>query len=198
MDELKFQHYLVVFLDHLGQREKLREITSIPTCNEEKDKFISSIRETLGKVLSTRDIFKNFYDSFNNFTPSHNLMPEQFHILIPNLKSEVYFYGISDSIVVAVPLMNINANSNAMRGIYSAFCAASSSALLSLSAKMVIRGGMDVGIATQIDKKEIYGPALERAYYIESKISEYPRFVAGNELITYLEWIESQQNSSLS
>jgi hypothetical protein len=53
-----------------------------------------------------------------------------------------------------------------------------------------------VGIATQIDGKEIYGPALERAYQLESCVAEYPRFVVGKELLQYLDWIINQQSTT--
>ena len=50
-----------------------------------------------------------------------------------------------------------------------------------------------MGVACQIEGKEIYGPALERAYFLESNLAEYPRFLIGKELFTYLHGVENQQ-----
>ena len=59
-----------------------------------------------------------------------------------------------------------------------------------------MRAGLDVGIAAKISDNEIYGPALESAFYLESKMAEYPRFVVGKELINYLYWVEKQKCST--
>ena len=65
--------------------------------------------------------------------------------------------------------------------------------LLSLSVQVPMRAGLDVGVATQIDDDEIYGPGLERAFYLESQLAEYPRFLVGNELMSYLIWVKKQK-----
>jgi len=193
-DNLLFQNYLVVFLDHLGQRKILEEISELPTSPDEQQKFIQLIKETHGKVSALRGIFRRYFDESKKYRPNVNLVPPEFQEeFIALQKSEEYYYPISDSGVIAVPLMNNDENCKAINGVLSAFTATSNIGLLSLSCKVALRGGLEVGIATQIEPKEIYGPGLARAYYIESEISEYPRFVIGHELIHYLKWVESQQ-----
>jgi hypothetical protein len=44
-----------------------------------------------------------------------------------------------------------------------------------------------------IDEGEVYGPALARAYVLESKVAHYPRIVIGEELNRYLEAVAGQQ-----
>jgi hypothetical protein len=58
--------------------------------------------------------------------------------------------------------------------------------LTSLASEHPLRGGIDVGLATEIGPGEIYGTALERAYLLESKVAQYPRIVIGDELWKYL------------
>jgi hypothetical protein len=58
--------------------------------------------------------------------------------------------------------------------------------LTSLASKHPLRGGIDVGLATEIGPAEIYGTALERAYLLESRVAKYPRLVIGDELWRYL------------
>ena len=89
--------------------------------------------------------------------------------------------------------MNNDENCTAINGVYSALVATCGMGFIGLAATIALRGGLDVGIGTQIDGQEIYGPALERAYYIESTLAEYPRFVVGKELINYLLSVENQQ-----
>lgn len=196
-EDITFQYYLVVFLDHLGQRQILRQIADLPTNDDEKHEFISLMKETLGRVSVLRDSFKEFFDGAKNYKTNVNLVPPEFREeFVASQKSEAYFYGMSDSVIIAVPLMGTDENCTAINGVYSAFAATCGIGLLSLSAKVVIRGGLDVGVATTIDDKEIYGPGFERAYYIESQLAEYPRFVLGRGLINYIMGVESQQCSS--
>jgi hypothetical protein len=189
-----FQDYLIVFLDILGQRRILREIRELPTNDNEKEAFLDKIRQTLGKVDKLRNAFRDFFNASNSYIPNTALVPpEHREEFIASQKSEAYFYGFSDSIIVAVPLMSNDENSTAVNGVYSALVATCGIDFISLAAKITLRAGLDVGIGTQIEGQEIYGPALERAYFIESNLAEYPRFVVGKELINYLLWVENQQ-----
>ena len=193
-DKLLFQNYLVVFLDHLGQRKILEEISKLPTNPDEQQKFSQLIKETYGKVIALREIFRIFFDESKKYRPNINLIPPELQKEFISLqKSEEYYYPMSDSSVIAVPLMNNDENCKAINGVYSAFTVTSGIGLLALSCKVALRGGLDVGIAAQIENKEIYGPVLASAYKIESEISEYPRFVIGHNLIHYLKWVDNQQ-----
>jgi hypothetical protein len=58
--------------------------------------------------------------------------------------------------------------------------------LTSLASKHPLRGGIDVGFATEIGVGEIYGTALERAYLLECRVAKYPRLVVGDGLWGYL------------
>jgi hypothetical protein len=58
--------------------------------------------------------------------------------------------------------------------------------LTSLANRHPLRGGIDVGFATEIGPGEIYGTALERAYLLECRVAKYPRLVIGDELWRYL------------
>ncbi len=194
-DNFLFQHYLVVFFDHLGQREILRKIIGLPTNETEKQQFIEITKKSIGRVLHIRDAFKNYFEAADSYMPNLTLVrPELRAAFLASQKMPVlHFYGISDAMIIAVPLMSDDENCAAVNGIYDAFVATCGIGLLSLSIRVPVRAGLDVGVATQIDGKEIYGPALERAYYLESKLAEYPRFLVGKELINYLLLVENQK-----
>jgi hypothetical protein len=193
-DSLLSQYYLVVFFDQLGQREVLRKITDIPTTDEEKKYFIDLMKESVGRVLNIRDSFKKHFDSLSSYVPNTNLVPPELQEeFAASQKFNLHFYGLSDAVIIAVPLMNEDENCAAVNGIYAAFIATCCIGLLSLSVKIPMRAGLDVGVATQIDDDEIYGPALERAYYLESNLAEYPRYLVGKELVNYLLVVENQK-----
>ena len=194
--ELLFQHYLVAFLDILGQRESLRKLTALPTNAEEKTKFITHIKQSYGKVKRIRNYFKDYLDASDSYNTNVNLVAPKHHKqFLDSQKFEVSFHGFSDSILIYVPLMSNDENCTAMNGVYSTFVATSGIGLFALSDKIPIRGGLDVGIATEIGEREIYGPVLERALDLEH-IAEYPRFLIGNELLNYLTLVENQEYTS--
>ena len=194
LDKLTFQNYLVVFSDQLGQREHLRKISGIPTTDSERGEFIEAMKSSIGRVLGMRDLFQKYFDSASSYIPNLNLVPPQYRSEFSAMqKTNISFYGLSDAIVIFVPLMDTADNRMPINGVYSAFIATSGIGLLSLSRQVPMRAGIDVGVAAQIDDKEIYGPVLEQAFYLESQLAEYPRFLVGEELINYLLWLQKRK-----
>lgn len=193
-DEFYFTDYLIVYFDVLGQRESLRKIKQIPTAKEEEREFLGLIRDSFGKVLALRDGFSNFFRAAESYTPNTSLVPPEFRSeFIEAQKANYSFYGLSDAVVISVPLTAENENCTAMNGVHSALIATCGIGLLALSVGVAARAGLDVGVATQIGDREVYGPALERAVNLESELAEYPRFVVGNELLSYLGWVENDK-----
>jgi hypothetical protein len=192
--DLIFQEYLIIFFDLIGQREALRKITGIPVSENEKEQFLELAKKSVGKVLMLRSAFKDFFEGATSHVPNTALVaPEHRQEFIESQKEEFHYYGLSDAIVIAVPLMNENENCTPMNGIFSALTATCGIALLSLSLKVPARAGIDVGVGVQIDDREVYGPALARAVRIEAELAEYPRLVIGQELYAYLSWVEKQK-----
>lgn len=196
-DNITAQHYLVIFLDVLGQRSILRRIRNLPTTDEEKKDFIEKIRKTYGAVSALREGFNNYFESVKAHIPNTNMVPPEIREeYIAAQRCESYTYSFSDSIIIAVPLMSNDDNCTAMNGVFSAFLAAAGVGTLALATEICLRGGLEVGVALPIEGGEIYGPALERAYFLENNQAEYPRFVVGHELMQYLDWVESRNSKS--
>jgi len=194
-DNFDFQHYLVVYFDLLGQGSKLSKIAELPTDKTEQQFFIENTRGTIGQVLRLRADFKEFYGEVNSFIPNENDVPSVHRDVFRKAleRPPLFLYGLSDAMVIGVPLTSDNEGCTAITGIYYVFVATCSLGLSFLSKHVPIRAGLDVGIATQIDSNELYGHALERAIYLESKLAEYPRFLVGEGLINYLSWAETQK-----
>ena len=64
--------------------------------------------------------------------------------------------------------------------------------LFSLAAHHPLRAGLDVGVGTRLSTGEVYGSALERAYFLESNLAKYPRILVGDGLLEYLDWVSAQ------
>lgn len=172
----KLGHHLVAFLDVLGQRGRFRGLR-MPTNADEEAQVKEVLKQTAGFVLELRGTFQSQFEVFEKgaYMGAHTKRS-----LRPN------FVGFSDSFVTSVPLRNEGGDLVPAVTVFSALAAAASVMRNSLASGHPLRGGIDVGLATEIGQGEIYGTALERAYLLECKAAHYPRIVIGDELWKYL------------
>jgi hypothetical protein len=173
----KLGHHLVAFLDVLGQRDKFRGLKK-PTTALEEDEVREVLRQTAGFVAELRTVFQTQFEVFE--AGATNMQRHTKEPLRPS------FTGFSDSFVTSVPLREEGYELVPVVTVFSALSAACVVMLTALASKHPLRGGIDVGLATEIGPGEIYGTALERAYLLECNVAKYPRLVIGDELWRYL------------
>jgi hypothetical protein len=173
----KLGHHLVAFLDVLGQRDKFRGLKK-PTNAQNEDEVKEVLRQTAGFVVELRAIFQRQFEVFE--AGATNMRRHTKEPLRPN------FTGFSDSFVTSVPLREEGYELVPVVTVFSALSAACVVMLTAFASKHPLRGGIDVGLATEIGPSEIYGTALERAYLLECRVAKYPRLVIGDELWGYL------------
>jgi hypothetical protein len=173
----KLGRYFVAFLDVLGQRDKFRGLKK-PANVQEEDEVKEVLRQTVGFIAELRTVFKSQYEIFAAGAPNM-----QRHTKEPARPS---FIGFSDSFVTSIPLWEEGHELVSVVKVFSALSASCVVMLTALATKHPLRGGIDVGLATQIAPSEIYGTALERAYLLECREAKYPRLVIGDELCRYL------------
>ena len=196
-DDLRFQNYLVAYLDLVGQRDALRRLLVIPSTPEQERKFIEAARESLGKVLVLREWFAEFFDGATQHDPDH-FPPELRDTMRKGTRSEHTIFGMADSYVAAVPLDGTDENCKDLNGVFLAFLSICSFAPRAFAAKMMFRGGIDIGIATRVkETNEIYGSAVVKAIHLESEVAEYPRIVIGDGLIGFLEDVRNQVSQTV-
>ena len=192
-DKLTFQHYVVAFLDLVGQRDALRRLLRIPATPAEEQEFIEAARESLGRVLELRQDFATYFDAEKraHLDPT-NLPPALRDVFRAATQTKCTVSGLSDAVVIAVPLGGDDEHCTAMNSVELTILSICGLAAGAFGVGLVFRGGLDVGIATSIEPNEVYGPALARAYQLESEVAEYPRFVVGDELLEFLESVKSR------
>jgi len=174
---LRLGHHLVAFLDVLGQRERFKAL-HLPETPEQVAAVAEVLRQTAGFVLELR---KGFEEQFTTFESAlTNLKRHTSEPVRPK------FVGFSDSFITSVPLRSEGSDLVPIISVCSVLSAAAVVMLTSLASKHPLRGGIDVGLATEIGPEEIYGTALERAYLLECKEAKYPRILIGDELWRYL------------
>ncbi len=177
-----------MFLDILGQRDSLRQLKGLPGSQEELNRFLNQIRDTFGKVDLVRKGIKTiFADQSANRINETLVKPEQLDQFKTMLAVDPHVQTFSDSVVMAVSLSDDNEYCTALNGIHSSFLAAGGVLVGILAAKAALRAGVAIGLAGKMSATEIYGPALERAVFLESTVAQYPRLVVGEEVVKYLE-----------
>ena len=181
--------YVVSFLDVLGQREKFQQLR-LPRTPEEYAIVQEVMKDTAGFVLGLRKIFRDQFESFAAGLQSSS--PGTERIQVPD------FQGFSDSLIASVALRSEDNRLTPNVRIFSTLVGACIATLTALAKKHAIRGGIDVGLCTELCPGEIYGEALARAYILESKEAGYPRVLIGDELFKYLSFglLNTQQTTT--
>ena len=188
--------YLIGFFDVVGQSTKLRQLKQVPTTDTETQQTIALLKQTVGVVLGVRRMFDDFFQAASQPTSYlKSLPPAAQQQVLSATRSEVKRWGISDSLIVAVPLMETGNPTLAVNGVRQSLIAAAGMWLLSLAAGHPLRGGIDVGVGLQIGPNEVYGSALDSAYRLESKVAGGPRIVVGATCIDYLNSVASRAAS---
>jgi hypothetical protein len=104
-DKLTFQYCLVAFLDLVGQGDALRKLLAIPTTSKEEQDFIETAQQSLGKVLMLRKDFDGFFKgAIGDELESSEVPSESQRAVLAPVRPECSVLGISDSVVIKVPL----------------------------------------------------------------------------------------------
>jgi hypothetical protein len=182
--------HCVAFLDILGQRRKLRQLPYLPNQDEETRTLLA---ETAGYVLRLRQHLAATFEEFRKPTPLANNLPPEVQKRILDARGSVHYRGFSDSLIMDISFKGHVEQFGPVIGIYGCLVACCMLHMSALHYKRPIRGGVDVGLGIDLTDDEVYGPVLERAHFLESQVADYPRIVLGEELIHYLDEVESQR-----
>ncbi|MCR4317544.1 MAG: hypothetical protein NUW37_14485, partial [Planctomycetes bacterium] len=188
-NDVNIGYYVVSFMDVLGQHDKLKGWTHLPTDDEERSKFISALKKTIGTVIQYREMFEDVYNSYESETLSEEqlsqLSESQREKYYRALEAPIGFQQFGDTFIHYAPLRNSHGDVTVVP-LLKMLMAASALMLTSLAGKAPLRGAIVVGLGMEIEPGKFYGPALAEAHHIESKISEYPRVVLSDEAVNFV------------
>lgn len=170
-EKFNYKNSIVVFLDILGFTEIIRKTEK----NGLNKKDIKKIYNILKKVdnWSTYEEMISFMQG-NEKTKTNRLFDNK---KFETIKNQIEKTCFSDSLVITLPYWEVNFFDRIVFIIYS---------LVILISKLArenffIRGGIAIGEMFH-DSTIFYGPALLKAYDLESRIANYPRVVLSSEL----------------
>lgn len=186
-------YYCIAFLDIQGQKDEILSLSDLPSPQEGKDKVIHVLRSTVGTVLKLREDFRTFSEERNRDRGRFDsLPPEQRAEAMKIRQDKAEIRGVSDSIIITIPLISDGEFAAPMISIYSSLYAICWIFLHALVYGKPFRGGVDIGWGVRMpdDCKEVYGSALVKAYNLENKKAKYPRVLVGDTLLKYINDIE--------
>ena len=188
-EEKRIGWHVIAFLDLLGQQAKLRELNALPNTVDalEIAHFERRIEEIYKPIVALRKIFKAGIEASIDLNgPNANWTPQDQEFRRQFRATPIYQRPFADSLIVGIPLLD-SIGKFPCRAIYFTLVSTAITFFSCLAFGCVFRGGIDMGLAMEIGNNELYGPAIARAYALESKVANYPRVVVGEGLTRYLE-----------
>jgi hypothetical protein len=177
-------YYIVSLIDVLGQSHLLDDWGEIPSSNQIPKELLGKIKRTAGTVVALGDLLENWFESVSNIRPAgcgrtYEKWLTELAKSSASVKIEIQQFG--DTFVFYAPLAESPGRISLVPvfGVLSTCCMM---LRLSLSAGVPLRGSVAIGPAIELAKRTIYGPALAKAYKLESSIAKSPRIVVSEEV----------------
>lgn len=184
-------NYCVSFIDLLGQRNAAKDQGLVPRIGSEAEDraFQKSILDNIGGILQLQQDVEEINKALspNPESPLRETLNDEEkatwdEIQFESVKTQYW----SDGFVKFVCLGNQERKYPA-KGVFELFCTAGYFCLLGLVRHRPVRGAIGIAWGSEIRPGELYGPAIVRAYELESEVAQYPRIVIGQEVVKFLE-----------
>ncbi|RPH77611.1 MAG: hypothetical protein EHM80_12180 [Nitrospiraceae bacterium] len=190
-EDRKVFNYCVSFIDLLGQRNAAKGQGLLPRISSEaEDKaFQKILLDNIGGILELqRDVEEmGSVLSPDPNSPLRESLSDEERIVWDELqRKSVNTQYWSDGFVKYACLGNPEIKCP-VNGVFEIFCTAGYFCLLGLVRHRPVRGAIDIAWGAEIRPGELYGPAIIRAYELESEVAQYPRIVIGHEVLRFLE-----------
>jgi len=185
-------YYFVAFIDIVGQRDRLKQWTKLPSNEDEKENVKRILRDTSEYVRELRVKFDEYFGAVAKSTGLlDHLTPEQRTWAEQRKKTILWRRGFSDSYFMTVPCGYESSWGAHSLAIYYCLFGICGLFIWALAKKRPFRGALEMGLGTEISKEEVYGPVNVRVYELE-KDAGYPRIIVGNGLLNHLDDLEER------
>lgn len=185
-------NYCVSFIDLLGQRDAMRGqgLLKPIESEEQRKEFHDVLRNSIGAIIKLQERAENMLAPIlkqNLDSPRRAALPPEQHAIWDDMqRTRIETQRWSDGLVSFVCLGDTDIRCR-MNGVFGIFGLAGTLCLLGLATGRPIRGAIEIAWGVELHTGELYGPAVARAYELESEIAQYPRIVIGPEAVRFLE-----------
>ncbi len=166
------------------------ENSNYPPTEEELERIKSNLSETSEYIKSLRETFRKHFkkyrklkDIFEGLSERQKREEQRMRTFVAELR------GVSDSIIITVPLENRTDNCIPINNILATFEGICLIFNVALSSQKPVRGGIDIGWGVRLTQNEVYGSALVKAYTLETEKAVYPRIVIGESLWKFINYV---------
>ena len=185
-------NYCIGFIDILAQRKALEGQGLLPqfASDDERKAFLQTIRNTIGVIRGLQkhaDTMVRAMLKARKNSPFRKALPPELHAEWDEMqRTKVTTQRWSDGIVHFVSLGD-TAIKCPLNGVFTILATAGSLCFLGLGLGRPVRGAVDIAWGVELNKGELYGAAVARAYELESEYAQYPRIVIGPRVVEYLQ-----------
>lgn len=196
-NKFDIQEYVICFLDLMGQKNELKKWEFLPK-EQPCGTFDEGLENTVGRIIKVRKQFledtkRDFLGNcLDDQIPHEDL---ELHNRLKELTPKVQQF--SDTLVMYSPIsLDANQDLKSLYPLWYFIYSCTQQLPFFLSEATPIRGSIHIGTGTELDNNDFYGPALEKAYILESQIAQYPRVVISNRVIELIEHLNNDSPSS--
>lgn len=202
LESKNIKYYLGIYLDILGQGEKLKCMDRIPDTDEEMKQFSDILSETVIPVVELQRSFDKSFEQYQNLDnlidqkAMSNLSDEQREIYLNARKISSKDMRFSDTMVIYFPL-DYDSCFSPMIATYAALNAVASTFITMLADGIPLRGAINIGTGIELKQSGLYGQVLYNLHHLESKIAEYPRIIIGDKLIEMITYYQNLSDEKI-
>ena len=185
-------NYCVSFVDLLGQRDALQGqgLLIQPQTEDDRKAFHSIFKNSIGAITALQERAEAMLEPLLNPDPNSSqrasLPPEQRTTWDEMMRTHLTTQRWSDGLVSFACLGDANVKCK-VNGVSAIFYLAGALCLVGLATGHPIRGAIEIAWGVELHPGELYGPAVARAYELESEVAQYPRIVVGPETVRFLQ-----------
>lgn len=198
MTEVKTSHYLVAFIDLLGQRAQMEGLLFIPPKGEVelRAEFNAKITRLMGAIDFIQQHILSFIDETNkrHLSKIEGIDIDAQARIQKFRKANVRFQNFSDGVVLYASLGG--KDHYPLSSIYSTLAACASAMLCTLDRGCPVRIGIAIGAGCLLNGNGIYGPVVAEAYRLESEVAFHPRISVHEGVLSWLSLFETRQYAS--
>jgi hypothetical protein len=188
-ESLDAKNYCISFIDLLGQRSEYRNEGLLPAYQSVADKelFKRKVQRTIGRVHLLQRISDTMLKAALAYkSPAADKLPSDVRHIYDEIKEvRLKRQRWSDGLVSFVSLADGDVKCP-MCSVYTLLVTIGGVCFLMLAEQLPIRGAIDIAWGVELHEGEIYGPAVAKAYELESEVAQYPRIVVGPLFVDYL------------